>query len=129
VAKAPPDYKRYVDSDVALEGFSTIAINFWKDAERLREHAEKQTEKQTWRTHSSVHFSDLSVSRRSRMFINEEITFCTARLGTGHEKLLTEAFRIQGDTLNAKKIDAFWSLFGFADKVTPDIKLAQSSLY
>jgi hypothetical protein len=122
VAKAPPDYTRYVDSNQALKGFSTIALNIWKDAERLREHAQKQTSTQTWRTHSSVLSAICLYHAALECFINEEITFYTARLGTDHEKLLIEAFRIQGDTLNAKKIDSFWSFFGLANKVAPDIK-------
>ena len=55
-------------------------------------------------------------------FINEEITFhFTARLKTGDE-LLTEAFQIQGNTLNAKKVDDFWLLFGVADEVATNVK-------
>jgi hypothetical protein len=123
VAKAPPDYKRYVNSDVAIQGFSKIALHFWKDAERLRDHAEQQTKDQTWRTHWSVLSAICLYHAALECFINEEITFhFTARLKTSDNRLLTEAFRIQGDTLNAKKIDGFWSLFGVADKVATDVK-------
>ena len=42
----------------------------------------------------------------------------TARLET---KELTDAYRIQGETLNAKKLEGFWSLFGLSAKATPDV--------
>ncbi len=50
------------------------------------------------------------------------MTIFTARVGGGEEKLLTKAYRIQGNTLNATKIDDFFALFGLTEKVAPDVR-------
>jgi hypothetical protein len=116
--RTPPDYERYVDADDSMAGFSGIALGFWRTAEKLRDEAEKETAGQGWRTHSSIHSAICLYHAALECFINEEITFSTARLET---KKLTEAYRIQGETLNAKKLDGFWSFFGLSAKATPDV--------
>ena len=98
-----------------------IALGFWRTAEKLRSEAEKETAGQSWRTHTSIHSAICLYHAALECFINEEITFFTARLPTGQEKKLTEAYRIQGETLSAKKLDAFWSFFGLSAEVTPDV--------
>ncbi len=122
MAKTPPEYERYIDATTAPAGFSGIALGFWRAAEKLRDDAEKQTAGQDWRVHWSIHSAICLHHAALECFINEEIAICTAGLPTGKEKLLTDAYRVQGDTLSVQKIDGFWSLFGLEEKVTPDIK-------
>jgi hypothetical protein len=43
MAKDAPKHERYVDSEVGLVGFSSIATGFWRAAEKLRDEADKQT--------------------------------------------------------------------------------------
>jgi hypothetical protein len=104
-----------------MAGFSGIALGFWRTAEKLRDQAEKETAGQGWRTHTSIHSAICLYHAALECFINEEITFFVARLETGEEKKLTEAYRIQGETLNAKKLNGFWSFFGLSAKATPDV--------
>jgi hypothetical protein len=118
----PPKYERYVDSDDALTGFSGIALGFWRTAEKLRGEADKQTAGGAWRTHWSTHSTLCLYHAALDCFINEEITIFIARLSTDQEKLLTEAYRVQGKTLNNKKIDGFFSLFGLAGQLTSDVR-------
>ena len=122
MAKDAPEYERYVDSEVGLVGFSSIATGFWRAAEKLRDEADKQTAGQAWRTHWSIHSAICLYHAALECFIKEEVTIFTARVGIGEEKLLTKAYRVQGNTLNAMKIDDFFALFGLTEKVAPDVR-------
>lgn len=128
MARKPPTYERYIDSDNALVGFSGIALGFWRTAEKLRDDADKQTAGQAWRTHWSIHSTICLYHAALECFINEEITLLVARLSTGQDKFLIEAYRIQGITLNDKKIDGFLSLFGSAEQLSSDVRRQASLL-
>jgi hypothetical protein len=101
-----PEYSRYVDSDTALSGFSSIAPGFWRSAERLRDQAEKDTEGQSWRTHWRVHSAICLYHAAIDCFINEEVTLYEALRRIEPTQAAQD---IQGNTLNAQKLDDFYS--------------------
>jgi hypothetical protein len=99
-------YARHVQSDTALSGFSSIASGFWRAAERLRDQAGKETESATLRTHWSVPAVICLYHTAIDCFINEEVTLfeALARIDP-----TAAAQKIQGNTLNAQKLDDFYS--------------------
>jgi hypothetical protein len=114
-----PDYARYLDSENALFGFSSIAPGFWRSAEKLRDEAIQQTNGQSWPTHWTTHSIICLYHAALDCFINEEITLKAVLSGS---QLSNAAYEIQGMTLNAKKLDAFFSHCGLAGKQTPEVR-------
>ena len=101
-----PKYARHVQSDTALFGFSSIAPEFWRAAELLRGQAEKETEgaprRMQWRVPPAICLYHAALD----CFINEEVTLAEPSAGIQP----TQAARIiQDNTLNAEKLDDFYS--------------------
>ena len=114
-----PKYARYVDAEKGLHGFSSIAPGFWRSAEKLRDEAIQQTKGQSWPTHWTTHSIICLYHAALDCFINEEITLKAVLAGS---QLSNTAYEIQGMTLNAKKLDAFFSHCGLAGKQTPEVR-------
>lgn len=115
----PPTYKRHVESEDSLSGFSAIAPGFWRTAEKLRDEAVKQTAKASWQVYYAVHSAICLYHAALECFINEEITLRNALVKAS---LPNSGYQIQSMTLNEKKLDEFFCFFGLKGKNTPDIR-------
>jgi hypothetical protein len=122
--KQPPPHEAVLATEDALQGFSAIALHFWRTAERLRSEAEKATAgrrlREDWNVLSAVCLYHVALD----CFINEEITIYTSRLPPIPENSaeLTQGYRVQGNTLNAKKIEDFLLFFGLTDQISVDVR-------
>jgi hypothetical protein len=113
-----PEYARHLQFDTALSGFSSIAPGFWRTAERLRDQAEKETEGLTPRIHWSVPSVICLYHAAIDCFINEEIALAEA----SRTEPTAGAQKVQGNTLNAKKLEDFYSHFGLAENLPTEVR-------
>jgi hypothetical protein len=100
-------------------GFSAIAPNFWRTAEKLRTEAVKATARQNWKVHWTIPSAICLYHAALDCFINEEIAVAMALVdSTGHQGLLLQdrGRLIQDKTLSADKLDRFFSFFFGSDK-------------
>jgi hypothetical protein len=118
----PRPYSRYLSSDDDQKGFSAIAPNFWRSAEKLRTEAVQVAAQQNhWTIPSAICLYHAALD----CFINEEIALAMALVdSTGREGLLLQdrGRLIQDKTLSADKLDSFFSFFGLAGKGTPEVR-------
>jgi hypothetical protein len=111
-------HSRYLPTDATLSGFSSIAPAHWRTAEKLRNEATLETAQQNWRVHWTIPSAICLYHAALDCFINEEIALAVALT----EGTLAPGGRtIQDNTLNAKKLNAFFAIFGLTGKQTPEV--------
>jgi hypothetical protein len=120
-----PEYARHLSTEDGLIGFSSIAAGFWRTAEKLRNEALQQTAKQSPPTHWNTHSAICLYHAALDSFLNEEITIWGMLTNTS---LAKGGHQIQGLTLNAQKLNEFFSFFGLKDRKTPAISHRASLL-
>src|SRR5215471_7966882 len=72
-------HSRYLTTDSDQKGFSAIASNFWRTAEKLRTEALQGTAQQSWKVHWTVPSAICLYHAALDCFINEEIAIGLAR--------------------------------------------------
>jgi hypothetical protein len=114
----PPEYARHLSTEDGPFGFSSIAPGFWRTAEKLRNEAVQQTAKQSQPTHWTTHSAICLYHAALDSFLNEEIAIWGMLTNT---PLANGGYRIQGMTLHAEKLNAFFSFFDLKERQTPEI--------
>jgi|SRR5262249_17524584 len=113
-------YSPYSSTNKGMVGFSSVAPNFWKTAEKIRSEALRETAEQEWKTHWTIPAAICLYHAALECFINEEIALAVA--GSNNDATATEAgHAIQDMTLKEKKLKKFFSFFDLEGKQTPDI--------
>ena len=117
-------HSRYLTTDSDQKGFSAIAPNFWRTAEKLRTEAVQATAQKSWKVHWTVPSAICLYHAALDCFINEEIAIALARAGdaASDDPLTHEARSIQDMTLNQKKLESFFSIFQLNGKGAPEVR-------
>jgi hypothetical protein len=115
----PPTYRRYLPGENVQSGFSSIAPAFWRTAEQLRDEAVQKTAGQSWPAYWTIHSTICLYQAALDCFINEEITIYGAFTGT---PMTNAGYQIQGDTLCAAKLDAFFAYFGLKGQQATEVQ-------
>lgn len=116
-------YSRYLTTDNDQKGFSALAPNFWQTAEKLKTEAVQATVLQSWKIHWTIPSAICLYHAALDCFINEEIALAIARTGLPSDDPLAQEGRlIQDKTLNAEKLDGFFSFFQLSGKGTPKVR-------
>jgi len=119
----PRPRSRYLTTDSDQKGFSAIAPNFWRTAEKLRSEAVQATAQQSWKVHWTVPSAICLYHAALDCFINEEIAIWLGRAGAASDDSLTrEGHSIQDKTLNQKKLESFFSFFQLSGKGVPEVR-------
>jgi hypothetical protein len=72
-------YSRYLTTDNDQKGFSALAPNFWRTAEKLKTEAVQATVQQSWKAHWTIPSAICLYHAALDCFINEEIAIAIAR--------------------------------------------------
>ena len=116
-------HSRYLITDSDQKGFSAIAPNFWRTAEKLRTEAVQATAQQSWKVHWTVPSAICLYHAALDCFINEEIAIALARAGAASNDPWTREGRsIQDKTLNEQKLESFFSFFQLNAKGVPKVR-------
>jgi hypothetical protein len=116
-------HSRYLTTDSDQKGFSAIASNFWRTAEKLRTEAVQATVQQSWKVHWTVPSAICLYHAALDCFINEEIAIGLARARAASDDPWTlEGRSIQDRTLNQQKLESFFSFFQLNGKGVPDVR-------
>jgi len=116
-------HSRYLTTDSDQKGFSAIAPNFWRTAEKLRTEAVQATAQQSWKVHWTVPSAICLYHAALDCFINEEIAIAVARAGAASEGPWTREGRsIQDNNLNQQKLESFFSFFQLNGKGVPEVR-------
>ena len=118
-------HSRYLTTDSDQKGFSAIAPNFWRTAEKLRIEAVQATAQQSWKVHWTVPSAICLYHAALDCFLNEEIAIALARAGAAsddYDSLTHEGRSIQDMTLNQKKLENFFSFFQLSGKGAPEVR-------
>src|SRR5215831_9485283 len=119
----PHPHSRYLPTDSDQKGFSALAPNFWRAAEKLRTEAVQATAQQSWKVHWTVPSAICLYHAALDCFINEEIAIGLARARTASDDPWTlEGRSIQDRTLNQQKLESFFSFFQLNEKGVPDVR-------
>jgi hypothetical protein len=120
----PHPHSRYLPTDSDQKGFSALAPNFWRTAEKLRTEAVQATAQKSWKVHWTVPSAICLYHAALDCFINEEIAIALARAGdaASDDPLTHEARSIQDMTLNQKKLESFFSIFQLNGKGAPEVR-------
>jgi hypothetical protein len=119
----PRPHSRYLNTDSDQKGFSAIAPNFWRTAEKLRTEAVEATAQQNWKVHWTVPSAICLYHAALDCFINEEIAIALAHAGAASDDPLTHEGRsIQDMTLNQKKLESFFSIFQLNGKGALEVR-------
>jgi hypothetical protein len=121
----PRPHSRYLTTDSGQKGFSAIAPNFWRTAEKLRTEAVQATAQQDWKVHSTIPSAICLYHAALDCFINEEIALAIARAGVASDDpYAREGRAIQDKTLSptSGKLDSFFSFFELEGKGTQEVR-------
>ena len=116
----PRPHSRYLTTDSNQKGFSAIAPNFWRTAEKLKTEAVQATAQQSWKGHSTVPSAICLYHAALDCFINEEIASALARASDA--KLTSKGRSIQDMTLNRKKLERFFSFFQLSGEGVAEVR-------
>jgi hypothetical protein len=98
--------------------FSALAPNFCRTAEKLKTEAVQATVQQSWKSHWTIPSAICLYHAALDCFINEGIAIAIAL----DDSLAQEGRLIQDKTLNARKLDGFFSFFQLSGKGTPEVR-------
>ena len=116
-------HSRYLTTDNNLKGFSALAPNFWRTAEKLKTEAVQATAQQSWKAYSTIPSAICLYHACLDCFINEEIALALAGADAASKDRLTREGRlIQDKTLNRKKLESFFSFFQLSEKGASEVR-------
>jgi hypothetical protein len=114
-------YSHYLSTGEQHVGFSELAPNFWRTAEKLRSEAVEATAQQDWKAHSTVPSAICLYHAALDCFINEQVALAIALRGDTRDDLIAAGHVIQDSTLCEEKLKAFFAFFGLKGKETPEV--------